>query len=316
MVVAPARAALVVATGSYRDPALPDLRAPVQDGLDLVSVLGEPRVGGFDVRPLLDGTERDIRIAVTDLLADRRPDDLVLLYVSCHGLLDPRRRLYFAATDTRAARVAATGLDADWLTARLDGCRAQQVVILDCCYSGGFVRGAKGGGLDLAGLLTGPARGRVVLTASRPTQAAYEGDPRRPGGLLGSVFTSVLVEGIRTGAADRDGDGVITVDEAYEYAARRVRELGSAQHPQRTLLGGEAHLILARSPARTPVSHPPAPDAGRPPGPPVQPAGPGVAPGRPAGAGPRRAWVALAVVVAVLFAVVAANIAVALARMS
>lgn len=39
----------------------------------------------------------------------------------------------------------------------------------------------------------------------------------------GSVFTSALVAGIRTGEADRDRDGHISVDEAFEYAYDELR---------------------------------------------------------------------------------------------
>jgi Caspase domain len=330
------RHALVVAAGSYRDPALSDLRAAAQDAFDLGAVLGEPRIGGFSVTWLLDGTERDVRVGVTDLLAARGVDDLVLLYVSCHGLLDARRQLYFATTDTQASRPAATAVDAQWLSARLDECRAQQIVILDCCYSGAFARGAKAGDLDLEQLVTGPARGRVVLTASRSTESSFEGDPRFHGGSVGSVFTSALVEGIRSGGADRDDDGVITIDEAFDYAYRRVRELGSPQTPQLSLLGGEGRLMLAQRPGRPPstVSGPqPSGSGAR-----TAPGPPGTAPPSRAAAPepdhsrstapapvrsdptappirPGRAWIVLALVAALVVIVVVVNAAVAATRL-
>ena len=36
------------------------------------------------------------------------------------------------------------------------------------------------------------------------------------------MFTSALAEGLRTGAADPDGDGYVSVEDAYEYAYRKV----------------------------------------------------------------------------------------------
>ena len=45
------------------------------------------------------------------------------------------------------------------------------------------------------------------------------------------MFTYYLLEGLR-GAADSDGDGIITVDEAYGYVAVAVpRATGQEQHP-------------------------------------------------------------------------------------
>ena len=57
--------------------------------------------------------------------------------------------------------------------------------------------------------------------------------------MAGSVFTAGLVEGLRTGAADADGDGYVSVDEAYDYAYRYVLSSGASQTPQRWLSGGE-----------------------------------------------------------------------------
>ena len=63
------------------------------------------------------------------------------------------------------------------------------------------------------------------------------------------MFTAGLIEGFRTGAADADGDGYVSVDEAYDYAYRYVQASGASQTPQRWLSGGEGAIVLARSPA-------------------------------------------------------------------
>ncbi|GHG68593.1 caspase, EACC1-associated type [Streptomyces griseocarneus] len=244
------RLALVVATARYDDTALSQLRAPVRDEAALREVLSDPHLGGFAVTSLIDRTARDIRLGVEDFLTDRRPDDLVVVYLSCHGLEDARRRLYFAATDTRKDRLAATGVGSQWLFDQLGECRARrQVVILDCCFSGGFAWGSKGQSDLQLEWLRGTGRGQVVLTASRAHEYSFEGTPLSGRESPGSVFTSALVAGLRSGAADTDGDGFVSVDEAYEYAAKEVREAGVAQTPQRSLTGGEGKILLARSAA-------------------------------------------------------------------
>src|SRR5439155_23577297 len=61
-----------------------------------------------------------------------------------------------------------------------------------------------------------------------------------------SVFTSALVEGLATGAADLDEDGLISLNELYEYVFDRVRERNPNQTPSRDIeMPGE--LYLARS---------------------------------------------------------------------
>ncbi|QUQ63353.1 caspase, EACC1-associated type [Kutzneria sp. CA-103260] len=249
------RLALVVATASYRDAGLRQLRAPARDAAELGELLGDPAVGGFEVTTVLDRSAQRIRLAVEEFLADRRPDDLVVVYLSCHGLIDARRRLYFAAQDTMKNRLASTGVEAEWLLSQLEDCRARrQVVILDCCFSGAFGGRAKGSDdLGLDSRFHGQGRGRVVLTASRGTEYSFEGEPLADAVQPGSVFTSALVAGIRSGEADRDHDGYISVDDAYEYAFDRLRDAAVAQTPQRSVYQAEGKILLARSPAGVPV---------------------------------------------------------------
>ena len=250
------RAALVIATASYQDPGLSQLRATADDALGLAGVLGDPGIGGFTVSSVMDADERGVRRAVGVFLSGRGTGDVVLVHLSCHGVLDRRGRLYFAAADTVQDQLGSTGIPAGWLIEQLDECPArQQVVILDCCFSGAFAKGSKGDGeLDLERRLAGNARGRAVLTASRSGEYSFTGDALPGAAVSGSVFTAGLVEGLRTGAADADGDGYISVDEAYDFAYRHVLSLGAAQTPQRWLSGGEGTIVLARSPAGVAVT--------------------------------------------------------------
>jgi hypothetical protein len=248
------RSALVIATSNYADPQLGQLRSPVRDADDLAAVLADPAIGGFKVTTLIDQTESRIRREMAAFAADRSPDETVLVYLSCHGLQDARGRLLFAATDTDAKYPHATAVRATDLLGELYECRAhRQVLILDCCFSGSFsdAKGGRKGELDLERQLRGHGhghgRGREVLTASRGFEYSFEGEPL-DGEITGSVFTTGLVEGLRSGAADGDNDGYIRVEEAYEYAFDYVLRDGAAQTPQRWLSNGEgAGMILARS---------------------------------------------------------------------
>ena len=55
------RAALVIATTSYEDPELRQLRAPSHDAQDLAEVLADPGIGAFTVTPVIDADERQAR---------------------------------------------------------------------------------------------------------------------------------------------------------------------------------------------------------------------------------------------------------------
>jgi len=257
------RLALVVATGTYADPGLSRLRAPARDAEDLAQVLADPGIGGFAVTTVIDQPAHQIRLAVEDFLDGRGTGDLLLVYLSCHGLLDAYRRLYFAATDTRKDRLGATGVESAWVLDQLEHCRARrQVLILDSCFSGAFAYGAKGeADLGLRDRFLGQGRGRVVLTASTATEYSFEGDLTNAANPAGSVFTAALARGLRTGAADTDHDGLVSVDDAYAYVFDQVQAAGAAQTPQRWLYGAEGKILLARNPAGPTVIPAPLPES-------------------------------------------------------
>ena len=243
------RAALVIATTKYEDPELRQLRAPAHDAQALAEVLGDAAIGAFTVTRVIDADERQARRAIDVFLSGRSTGDVVVVYLSCHGVLDRRNRLYFAVADTLKSQLSSTGIPSAWLLDQLEDCRArQQVLILDCCFSGAFAHGSKGDAdLDLERRLAGHGRGQAVLTASRAGEYSFEGEALPDAAVSGSVFTAGLVEGLRTGAADAGGDGYISVDEAYDYAYRYVKSSGASQTPQRWLSGGEGAIVLARS---------------------------------------------------------------------
>src|SRR6516162_9030383 len=242
------RLALLVATSVYSDPDLRDLRAPGRDAAELSEVLGDPRIGGFEVQMLVNAPSGEAQEGIEDFCADRHPDDQLLIYLSCHGVLDSNGRLYYTAVNTRRQRLAATAIAAAWLTERLGDSRARrQIVVLDCCHSGAFARGAKGGQeLALQQRFEPHGRGRVVLTASRGTEYSFEGGQASGEGVP-SVFTHAIVTGLRTGDADRDKDGLITVDDLYHYVYDNVRAAEPRQTPEIWTYGAEGSLLVAHS---------------------------------------------------------------------
>src|SRR6266516_701752 len=74
-----ARLALVVATSTYTDPGLRQLRAPARDADDLAQVLADPGIGGFTVTTVIDQPAQQIRLAIEDFLVGRGTGDLLLV---------------------------------------------------------------------------------------------------------------------------------------------------------------------------------------------------------------------------------------------
>jgi hypothetical protein len=243
----PRRVALLVATYEYEDSMLEQLKGPAQDVEVLANVLSDPNIAGFDVDVLINQPHYVVGEAIGDFYQDRRRDDIALLYFTGHGLKDEEGRLYFAMKNTRRDRLLFTAIQANQIDEAIESCSSlQKVPILDCCYSGAFPAGriAKGDS-SVNSLETFRGKGRVVLTASDSTQYAFEGD-RVSGKGQGSVFTRHLVGGLRTGEADLNGDGNITVDELYTFARDHVIEEMPNQHPKRQE-DVEGAIILAQN---------------------------------------------------------------------
>ena len=248
------RLALIVATSDYRDPTLHQLRAPGRDASDLAEVLGDPAIGIFDVRTLMDTPSDQLLRGIAQFCGQASPGDLLLIYLSCHGVLDDRGRLYYATIDTERSLLSATAVAAQWLTEQLDDSRAhRKILLLDCCHSGAFARGAKGGSeLALKDRFSG--RGNVVLTASGATEYSFEG-ANVVGEGVRSVFTRAVVDGLRTGQADCDKDGLVTVNDLYHHVYDTVRAAEPRQTPRLWAFGTEGDLLVAHSP-RGPVVEP------------------------------------------------------------
>ncbi len=254
------RYALVIGNSEYQDGTLAQLKTSITDTQALAKVLEDPKLGQFDeVSTIVNPPEAETRRSISLFFAKKKPDDLVLLYFSCHGMLDDRGRLYLAVKDTRHDLLKATGISANFITDEMDSCRSRrQVLILDCCYGGAFVRGAKGS-RDKAltqGTFEGTGYGRVVLTASDSTQFALEGDQVVEQANL-SLFTHFLLHGLSTGEADQDGDGHISLDELYDYTFNKVVGQTPLQTPCKWSYNQQGDLLIARSPRQ--IERKPAP---------------------------------------------------------
>ena len=247
--------ALIIGNSLYQDLRLAQLVTPQEDVNDLAAILRAPDIGGFDeVKTLVNETDANIRLSLEDFFADKMPDDLLVIYFSGHGVRDEQGLLYLAVNNTRANRLRATAIPSEFITKEMDRSRSKrQVLILDCCHSGAFAQGSKAVTGESAG--TGPAfeglgYGRVILTATDATQYAWEGD-KVIGQADRSVFTHYLIEGLRTGEADTNHDGAITLDEIYDYVYERVVEATPRQTPGKWSYKQQGDIVIAHNPHPT-----------------------------------------------------------------
>ena len=252
------RIALLIATDTYADDGFPCLRTPCTDAVGLAELLGDPGIGAFEVTTLPNRPVQEIRQVLDETFNDARREDLVLLHVSGHGIKDEAGKLHFVMSDTRRRHLRASAIAATWVRELIDHCAARRIVVwLDCCYSGAFPPGFTPKGtetVDAVDQLTGDSgRGCAVMTASTKIQHAFEQGQM-------SIFTQAIVEGLRSGDADLNHDGLVDVSELYSYVFDWVRSRTPNQSPTRNdMLSGDIYIAhrtkkIGRVTAEEPVS--------------------------------------------------------------
>jgi uncharacterized caspase-like protein len=247
------KCALIVANWIYEDTILRRLVAPSHDAESLAALLRNKSIGAFDqVQVLPNASSSQICEHIESFFDDRARDDLVLFYFSGHGVTDGDGQLYYAASNTLHSRLRSTAIAASWVNDVMNGCRSRkQALLLDCCHSGAVVRSKAGASVNVSKYFVGDSpgggRGRFILTASDAFQYSFEGDDVEGKGVT-SVFTEAVIEGLRTGEADLDEDGEITLDELYSYVYARVREKSSQQTPRKWASDVEGEVVIAANP--------------------------------------------------------------------
>jgi uncharacterized caspase-like protein len=255
------RFALIVAADQYEDAKFRKLRAPTQDAAALSAVLQDPDIGGFSVNIRMNRPAQEISEEIERFFKHRSPEDLLLLYFSCHGLKDQTGRLYFASTNTKLALPASTAVSSQFVNEQLERSRSRRIVLmLDCCYSGAFSRGFAPRGEIIGESRVGVresffGHGRVIITASDALEYAFEDEELTSETARPAIFTDAVVRGLRSGDADLDRDGRVSVDDLYGYVYEQVRARTPHQTPTKTstVQGG---LYIAANPLQptTPIT--------------------------------------------------------------
>jgi len=254
--------AVVIGVGRYENGGIPFLKYSVPDADSIYNVL--TTTGGFkkdNVLLLTDRTERkptlrNIKYALGTFLArSAKKDDTVIVYFAGHGAPEVDQRgierdglaKYLIPSDADPDDLFSTALPMDDLQTIFARIEAERVVMfLDACYSGAA------GGRTFASKRTRAtavddlflerltrSKGRAIFTAARPAEVSIELPELGHG-----IFTYYLAEGLR-GAADLNRDGIVSLQELYEYVeqqvSRKSRAVGGNQHP---VLKGELEGVL------------------------------------------------------------------------
>ena len=186
--------------------------------------------------PLLNrqATRANLLRAMAAVADQARTGDTVIAAWSGHGA-DPRMSgqwLFCTADGFLSANEVRT-----WVV-NLTRKGARVVLILDTCH---------------AAAVNLRVDGAVVLAACGASEGSSDGDPiaLRNNGL----FTRVLLEALR-GQADRNGDGIVTLDEVMDYVTRHLAQLDHRQRPEILRLDSTPITLPLASAGALPVPAP------------------------------------------------------------
>jgi formylglycine-generating enzyme required for sulfatase activity len=246
MKMAERRFGILIASSTFpEDPKLEDLRYPENDVQGLKIILASKDRGGFsDIKTFVNAPHYEILPILNRTLKSADKSDLVLIYYSGHGKLNSTNRLHLTTTNTDAYALESTSISIGGIRELVDVSSTKKVIlILDCCYSGAggaeFVKVR--GGVDDQLQLASRGRGMYIMTASTGVQVALEKEADQHG-----IFTKHLIEGIRSGNADLDEDGLISMAELYRYVHGKVLD-ECHQEPTEWAMGVRGELFIARS---------------------------------------------------------------------
>lgn len=218
------RLAILIGNGRFEaDASLHELFGPRHDVASLGRLLGDPDIGNYTVFEVLDRDSVQLAEEVEALFAMAAPGANLLLYYAGWVLTEPGRGLYLATADTRLDAINETALPVSTLKAMLRRCSATEMTVLfDCCY------GSPAGAVDehaiehdLRRVRTDVSPDLHLIASPARTCAPDDRETATDSGLEGAM-TRCIVEGIATGAADRDGDNATSATELNEYLGLRL----------------------------------------------------------------------------------------------
>lgn len=256
--------AVIIALSKFKDPNISPLQYTVKDAEAFYQFLISEKGGRFSknkIRLLLD--HEATKVNIEDVLENFLPrkagkDDTVIIFFAGHGTpdidltdrSDDGVEKYLVPYDADLEKISATCIPMSEFDLIFSSIRSRRVIFfLDSCFSGGGAGKTEVPDVLRRTFISRPKRlrgftitpkfltqltegskgyGKVLITASQANEQALELDAFGHG-----LFTYYLLEALN-GKAD-DGDGFITLKEAYDYLEERVamqsRKVGGKQTP-------------------------------------------------------------------------------------
>lgn len=233
--------AVVIGIGNFEDSRIPPLRFTANDAQAFYDALIDPNIGRIPeehAKLLLneEATDRNIKDAIGNWLRRHaQPDDTVLIYYSGHGAPEDDQT-YWVTYNANIDNLYTSALSNNDVYDMLDRIEAKRIItFLDSCYSAATVNRTNRT-KDIMSEIPWDkfsGEGQVTISASNGRQLSLEMQAYEHG-----VFTYYLLEGLKgkaDGTAHESRDGVIEVEELWNYVRNQVsdtaKKMGNNQTP-------------------------------------------------------------------------------------
>jgi hypothetical protein len=233
--------AVVIGVAKYQRPVL-NLKYADKDALAFADFLKSPGCGSTPAGQIAllvneNATRANVLKAIRAFSSLASSNDVLIIYYSGHGTNNTQdNNLYLETYDTDEMDPESTATAAQDIKSALSTSSAKMKFwITDACNSGKIQAGKGGwagrtapsGAVDFLREVAKEQIGGFVYIASSESREISVEDSIHHRGL----FTYYLLEGLR-GKADEDGDGIVTIDECYNYLRGQVMQAtGNYQHP-------------------------------------------------------------------------------------
>ncbi|GAP98320.1 tetratricopeptide repeat protein [Leptolyngbya sp. NIES-2104] len=243
--------ALLINLGQFDDSSISALSATTHDVEALQELLRRPDIGASrtdDVMMLANPTLRQVRETIETFCTLRDPEETALIYISGHAILNDQGQLFFPCRDTIRANLELTGYSLSELKSELEACRShQEVVVLDCCFTGTFAKGMISDQDFQAIAQDFSSVRRALLTSPTLIDYSIEHKSKRY-----STYTQFLLDALETGMADGGAnqplDGTVNVSELHSYIDKHLEYTHPALSPTLHSKGDGYAMVIVYAP--------------------------------------------------------------------
>lgn len=151
-----------------------------------------------------------------------KKNDLLIVFLSSHGFVHNNDLRLQGSDYQPSARESTSVSYRNDILAKLNAIPCKKLIFIDACHSG--TAGAKASADDVnhqLQVLNNVKEGTTIISSSQEDQLSYEDEVWQNG-----AFTEIIVKGLQDGEADilerGNKDGIVTIEELYEYLIKRV----------------------------------------------------------------------------------------------